>query len=376
MPWDSTTRRAAKPLNTEDARAAGGCAPDADIVQTGAWNMWAKYKFVEKLNFRELTGQSSGSDYWKGADGQCGINIPKALSLGDPNTAGTFLYNLLNNPSALAWTYARPASTSLYDRILDIDGYWADARALTIATQIVSYNLGADGSLTIEWPSAPISEDEQAQLRFTDIAVNNKPLSNWYFGALIYDIAAHTWVVSAPATISANGLSVTFSLMQSYAGRSVYIVPFLSSGQIPSGQVPGGLTLVSFNLPAITATINAHTGLWETVSGSGSYNLAGTRVSYTVRVKNNNSAAGNMDVTIRLSDTADGSHILQTTTQQIRSLAQGSTDSLTGDFTWAYDSSKSYYLVIDGSYGSGLSYETLQRSIYQVRRPLEPEPGV
>lgn len=374
MPWDSTTRRAAKPLNTEDARAAGGCAFDADIVQTGAWNMWAKYKFIEKPGYREMTGRSSGSDYWKGTDGQCGINIPKALSLGDPNTAGTFLYNLLNNPSALAWTYARPSSVSLYDRILDIDGYWADARALTIATQIVSYNLASDGSLTIQWPMAPIAEDEQAQLRFTDIAVNNQLLSNWYFGALIYDINAHTWTIAAPDTIANNGLSVTFSLMGAYAGRSVYIVPFLSSGQIPSGQVPGGITLISFNLAPITATINAHVGVWEITGARGAYNPAGTRVSYTVRVKNNNSAAGNMNVYIDLSDTADGSHILQTTTRQISSLAQGTTEVLSGDITWAYDSSKSYYLVVEGSYGSGLSYEYIQRSIYQVARPLEPEP--
>lgn len=376
MPWDSTTRRAAKPLNTEDARAAGGCDYGDDIVQTGQWNMWAKFKFIEKSGYYQMTGKSSGSDYWKGANGQCGINIPTALSLGDPNTAGTFLYNLLNNPSALAWTYARPSSVSLYDRILDLDGYWADARALTIATQIVSYNLGADGSLTIQWPMAPIAEDEQAQLRFTDIAVNNQLLSNWYFGALIYDINAHTWTIAAPDTIANNGLSVTFSLMGAYAGRSVYIVPFLSSGQIPSGQVPGGLTLVSFNLAPITATINAHVGVWETTSASGSYNPLGTKVAFTIRVKNNNSSAGNMDVTIRLSDTADGSHILATTTQQIRGLAQGNTQALTGEFTWTYDSSKAYYLVVDGTYGSGLSYEYLQQTIAQVRRPLEPEPGV
>lgn len=374
MPWDSTTRRAAIPLNTEDARAAGGCAFDADIVQTGDWNMWAKYKFVEKAGYYQLTGKSSGSDYWKGTNGQCGIIIPKAISLGDPNTVGTFLYKLLNDPSELAWSYDRPSSLSLYDRIRDLDGYWADARALTVQTQIASYNLASDGSLTIQWPMAPIAEGETDQLRFTDIAVNNQLLSNWYFGALIYDINAHTWVVSAPATIAANGLSVTFTGVGSYAGRSVYIVPFLSSGQINSGGTPGGITLISYNLPPITATINAHVGKWEITGARGAYNLAGTRVSYTVRVKNNNSAAGNMNVYIDLSDTADGSHILATTTRQIASLAQGTTEVLTGDITWAYDSSKAYYLIVEGSYGSGLSYEYIQRSIYQVARPMEPEP--
>lgn len=388
MGWNNDNTVLTGPISLADIGRAAGypSGQSGDNVFNGGWlivnglfNMWAKHKGFKSSAPGYAYDKTQATPELRSplrvAAAQAanwGMGLPTENVLGDM-TYG-FLYKLYNQQ--LNWYYNRPTQGAPNERFrpMDFDGYRANAKALTIPIQVVSYNLSADNSLTIEWPQAPIAEDDTYQLRLSDMAINSQRLNNFYFGALIYDPNTGTWVVSAPDTIANNGLSVTFLLMGAYAGRQVDIVPFLSSGQIPSGQTPGGLTLLSFNLAPIRITVNAHTGVWETVSANGAYNPLGTTVTFRVRVKNNNSSAGNMDVTIRLSDTADGSHIVAVTTQQIRGLAQGQTADLTGSFSWTYDNTKSYFLVVDGTYGSGLSYEYLQQTIAQVRRPLEPEP--
>lgn len=363
--------------NISDATHQGGppYTMGAMVANSNQINMWAKWKPFKypSAGWNTTTQQGAQDRADAAASRNYGIAIPTETVLGDM-TYG-FLYKLYN--SQLNWYYDKPTAGAPNEwfRALDFDGYMSDARVLTIPIQIVSYNLSADNSLTITWPQIPYPSGTTGQILLSDLSVNSQSLNNFYFGALIYDPNTGTWVISAPSTVATSGTSVTFSLMGAYAGRTVDIVPFLSSGQIPSGQTPGGLTLVSYNLPPISITINAHTGVWETVAANGSYNPLGTTVSYTVKVKNNNSSAGNMDVTIRLCDAADGSHVLTSTTQQIRGLAQGSQSNLTGTFSWTYDSTKSYYLAVDGTYGSGLSYEYLQWSVSQVRRPFEPVPS-
>lgn len=79
------------------------------LCKSSRINPWAKYKPVE-YNTWGLTGKTSGVEYWRGNDGQCGLEIPK------DNWSDRFL--LFGNSTA--WTRVKPTTKF---RLLDFDGY-------------------------------------------------------------------------------------------------------------------------------------------------------------------------------------------------------------------------------------------------------------
>lgn len=119
MPYNSTTKRIYIDVTTtprtgvsiEDVRTAlNESSYDlGTLCKSSRINPMAKYKPVEHT-IVGMTGQTYGSLYWRGIDGQCGLNIPH-VSYSNRNSLAS------GNP---VWSYAPP--TTLF-RLLDFDGY-------------------------------------------------------------------------------------------------------------------------------------------------------------------------------------------------------------------------------------------------------------
>ena len=119
MAYDTTTKRIYR--NTSATPAVGvGIEDVRQAIRESSYdlgtlcrslkvNKWCKYKPVE-TSFLGETGKTSGSLYWKGDDGQCGLTIPRASN----NDRSTFARG------TTAWSRAVP--TTKY-RLLDFDGY-------------------------------------------------------------------------------------------------------------------------------------------------------------------------------------------------------------------------------------------------------------
>lgn len=146
MAYDSTNKRIYRDtsvspnlgVGTSDVNAAlGTTIGDIGILcQSSEINPMAKYKPVT-IQLLAETGKTSGSDYWKGVDGQCGLVIPRDAY----NNRVTFARG------TVAWS---GATVSAPYRLLDFDGYDASGKVtLSSATTIPTGRLTEEGQSSI-----------------------------------------------------------------------------------------------------------------------------------------------------------------------------------------------------------------------------------
>ena len=253
------------------------------IIANGTVNPWAKYKPINFV-YTDVTGRTSGSEYWKGTDGRCGFSFSTFGSIGSPSSSSSFAYKLLH--SQALWTYDQPSGSGKRFRLLDIDGYDEFAPAPVTAPTVESVMLTSSGGLTIQLGA---NRGNERSLHLSDFTVNNVSLNNYYVGLLIYYSSSQYSFVAA-SQVSGGDYSCSFTNMTAYGGRYVTVVPFLSSSPISQGVDPGGLTLLSVNVAPVTMLIKAYsTGIRTQISAQWADALH-VRVAYTVRMINDTAA--------------------------------------------------------------------------------------
>ena len=315
------------------------------LVTNAPINKWAKYKPVP-LSSVGLTGKTSGNDYWKGRDGKCGLNIQEFSEFGNPTNSATFAYKLLNNQ--LPWDYVRPTGGNNPYRVLDFDGYDHTCIPFMEPLIVTNYMIHSDGTLQIDYDFISIQSNDN--LKLADITVQNTSLSNWYFGILVYYSSSMYEFYTAQSVISQGVLSVTFSGMNNYAGKTVTVVPFLSSIRMTaqSTAVTGGY-YTSFNLSAQSCTLTASSAGIDVAFAEALWNGAGTSLSYQINLENTNAGSftvQNIRITLWENSATTGTQIAS---RDISSLviAGSDTEAITGTFSATMDQSKMYFLSIN-----------------------------
>lgn len=315
------------------------------LVNNAPINKWAKYKPVP-LSTVGLTGKTSGNTYWKGRDGKCGLNIQEFSEFGNPGTSSAFAYKLLNNQ--LPWDYVRPNGGNNPYRVLDFDGYDHTCVPFMEPLLVTNYMIHSDGTLQIDYDFVDIQSNDN--LKLADIDIQNTSLSNWYFGILVYYNSSTFEYYTAQSVISQGVLSVTFSGMGSYVGKTVKVVPFLSSIRMTtqSTAVVGGY-YTSFNLPAQDCTLVASSAGIDVIFAEALWNGAGTSLSYQINLDNTNAGSftvQNIHIALWENSATTGTQIASRDISSL-TIAGGSTSAITGTFSATMDQSKMYFLSIN-----------------------------
>ena len=351
--------------NISDATHQGGppYTMGAMVANSSQINMWAKWKPFKypSAGWNTTTQQGAQDRADAAASRNYGIAIPTETSFGDI-TYG-FLSKLYNQQ--MGWYYDKPTAGAPNEwfRALDFDGYQSDARALTLQMVNTSYSLDGSGQVKFDWPLQIYDPTSTTQIRPFDLKIGGVTLDQCYFGAFIHGTGV-TDVWSAPSKYADVGASVTFTNFQAYAGKTVDIVPFISTIQLSQGIGPGSAaTFASWNVAPIQITIGANVPTW-TINGTCT-ELAGI-FAYSVRVTNNSSSSQTMEFHIWLTDdivsgstTVGTNYVYQTVT-----VAAGSYTDITGRFVTTIDPTKNYAIGAEGTSGSGVP-----RKIIPVRNP-------
>ena len=145
MPYNPTTQRIEIDTTTTphtgvsihdvNTCLAGGSLDLGTLCRSAVVNPMAKYKPVE-YNTTGVTGRTSGSGYWRGNNGQCGLNIPNDIY----NNRFTFA------SGTTAWSRALPSTKY---RLLDFDGYDGSEQVTLDALKIPTGHLTEDSLQTI-----------------------------------------------------------------------------------------------------------------------------------------------------------------------------------------------------------------------------------
>ena len=296
MGWNGTTKRMSYPVSMGDIRDAAGYNSLVlkDLVANGAWNKWAKYKFVRQpyIGFKTQLASDhtwkSSADWWKGDDGRCGLSFQTFADLGDPATSSSFLYKL--RTGALEWTYNRPRGQSRnpkeWYRMWDLIQYYGDAPK-PVEGVPSSIMLTSAGQLVLD----PFTNRGDAtSLQLSDFTINNVSVEDFYLGFFVY-YSSSQYAVKTSGRISDGDLTCTFTNMTAYAGRDVTIVPFLSDRAITQGGALSSGTYLCVDVLPQTVHVNAYSsGLQTAVEAQWRESLH-VRVHYNVRLTNNTAAA-------------------------------------------------------------------------------------
>lgn len=391
MGWDSSTQILTAPFtkialngqgDLQNALGRTTCFSEIQLIgdvdangnPVGAVNMWAKYKSVKNtaVSYADQLDANmkwkSTATWWKDYYGRCGLIIPTATALGTP--ASGFFADLLSG--SLPWSYDRPvAGTNLGPlRAYDFIGYYAGAMPFMHQNGITQYTLDGNNSLTLQWPYAPVETiDEQLQL--TDVSVGGVTLDQMYFGALVYygnSNGQYAW--AATKKIAEEDLTVEFTSMSFFKGKTVSIVPFLSTKQITQGGTPAApVTYCSFNLAPITATISEGSSAddhWS-LSAVIMWNTTNTVINYTLNYTQTIDNSATIYVVL-VSGSPQSATALQTKTHTVAYTSTQAT--LTGTITYTRVTGVDYYVQITARTGTA---STTMRA-YQVMDNLEPDP--
>lgn len=261
------------------------------IIRANRTNKWAKFKPVKQsgLDFgsqrnADFTWKTT-ANWWKAYNGQCGLTFTTYNSLGTNTLANTgFLHDLL--AGLLSWGYEPPTGgINQYPyRIFDFN-YYDHLAPKPVSGVYDNLRIYGGGKLTVQLDEGRAGEDLGIQM--DDLVVGNSPVSGWYVGVLIWSSNSQFTFAFSEDTIGSGGVSVEFSNMTPYGGRSATIVPFLSSVRANQGLDPGAGTFISCDtapqivtigaeVPDVTMTIDAQ---WRTTLHA--------RVGYAVNIINN-----------------------------------------------------------------------------------------
>lgn len=309
-------------------------------------NGWAKYKPVRSL-FIGLTGRATGSDYWRGADGKCGFDIQDFPGFGDPGTSTSFSYKLLNNQ--LPWLYLPPTGSNWKSRILDFDGYDSSCVPFMEPLVVFNYMVRSDGTLQIDFDILQIQNPDNLTLQ--DFTVQGIALANWYFGILVYDTSTHFEYFTSQNPIGQNtNLSVVFSGMNSYAGKTVQVVPFLTSVRMETqSTATSNAHFVSFNLAPAACTLTAASAGVDVFINEALWNVAGNSVSYEFELRNKNATPitiNNIRITLWEDSPTTGTAVVPPRDVVSLYIPANGTQYISGSFSYNKDPNKMYFISI------------------------------
>ena len=335
------------------------------VIGRNEINKWAKYK---PLNYaaHEETGKVSGSNWWRGGNGQCGLVIDTFNSLGSPTTTGSFFKKLLDGE--LAWDWDNPVS---HYRLLDFDGYNHDAVQPMDTITYSTVALNSNGEILIQWDDTEDAASDS--LTLSDIKINDgnslRPITDYYFGVLIYDSVGGSYDYVADHKISDGGLGGLFASMGSWAGKTVAVVPFLSSVALTQmsqgGTVPSGALFASFHLPSASLSINSHAGAVAVSFDSVMWNSSNNAVDYEITLTDTSGSPHTEDIYIAL---LEGTQDVAHATHASQSIPAGGL-TLTGSLSHTKQSGERYLLSI-----ISLGTTTIPRQVTEIEDYTPPTP--
>lgn len=202
MAYDATNKRVYRDVTATpklgvgigDVQTALGVSSGdlGTLCRSSRINPLTKYKPVTAQLLAE-TGKTSGSDYWKGADGQCGLVIPRDAY----NNRVTFARG------NVAWS---GATVSAPYRLLDFDGYDASGKVtLSSATTIPTGRLTEEGQSSIGFDyGVPVFHVDLNSQDSTGYFLTVNDIRLYYSSTQIplTDMVLRLFVVSSDGTLS------------------------------------------------------------------------------------------------------------------------------------------------------------------------------
>ena len=309
-------------------------------------NKWAKYKPVRsgKLGIMSVADRK---------DVQHGLTTTVFTATGEPTTSGSFFNRLL--AGTLPWDYLRPrgrngggSGVHEWYRILDFDGYDKRATPPFEPYEFDTAMLDYENKLVLQWVDL---YREDYELGVDDLQIDGIDLNNWYFGAFIYFQNNGLYTFAAGETIGNGGLSVTFEDMQNWAGRTVKMVPFLSTIRLRQDIAESDgkyVSLMGFE-PINLQIIANSSGVYAYPEGM--WNSTNTRIDYTVEIVNTVLAKSGLTIVIQLvegNNPATGTVVTSRTISNY-SIGADTTDTITGSFTGLTRGNNPYFITIASS---------------------------
>ncbi len=311
-------------------------------------NKWAKYKPVA---YNGLTGSQldstthkwkSNANWWKGADGQCGMTFTTYTALGTPSSG--FLAQLL--AGNLGWGYTPPSGASTQPlRAFDFIQYLHTApKPVTGIPDTL--RLYGGGKLHIQLDETRAQDNLGIQL--SDLTIGGVSTSAWYAGILIWYSNSQYSFAFSTGTLNGGDLSVDFTNMTSYGGKSVKIVPFIASKRANQGTDPGAGVYLSCDVAPQTLTIAAEVVSVQLTINAQWMEALHARVHYDVNIINNTTSAvavNNLVIALH-----DGSQNINTRNVGNISIPAQNHTEYSGNFmVQNYDSSKTYTIKVSSS---------------------------
>lgn len=342
-----------KPVNVRGDIAAVLGVSSGDVrtlCTSSAIKPWAKYKPV---NYPTLgvTGQSSGSQYWKASDGKCGFVIQEFTEFGVPSNSNHFVAKLL--AGSLRWTRA---TLDGYARVLDFDGYDHNAHSPIFPWEgITALQVDSQNELHIQWDVQP--SGRPSELTLSDFTFNGVSLTAYYFGCVLW-YNNNTYEVIADKTVANGGYDIVFQNMQSWRGRTVKVVPFFSLNRITQGGSISTGRFLAFDIDPVTIDIAAG-AIDYRVNIDAIWNNSRTQVTVTINVTNLVSVSKNFSGNVTVYDTQQA----QATTTYTLTVPGNSTVSINKTLNVTYDYTQEYDARVTGFY---------QTLITQIEEPDIP----
>lgn len=223
----------------------------ATLCSSPKINKWAKYK---PTRYNSIAG---GGDYWKGANGNCGLVQPAVWS-GASNFIEKIKAGLI-----LPWEHEAPRPFTDWCRIGDFKGYNHYAPCIFgYLPNEVTYFQGSSERFVLGL-MYPLTGSDSSSLTMADFDKGNnfadsaKPLSQWYLGVVLYN-SSKTVIATSTSTIDGGDWSVDLGTVldgSAYVGE-YSAVPFLCSKPYPiGGSEPSGAKYITIWDESLSATL-------------------------------------------------------------------------------------------------------------------------
>ena len=198
-------------------------------------NMWSRKKPV----YNNSPAPDS-KEWWKGADGDCGIKAPKRVS---SFAEVRNLYDGYLN----GWSYTKP-HTHLNQ--LDFDGYYHNAEPQINGLDVPeSVFIGNNIAVSIGLRESDLDEDGDGSLDMKDILVDGVSLDEWYVGIAIFEGDRLVGWKAEDKGLKAQQLE--YPTTNGMVGKTYTIMPFYSKVPLPkdSGNYDGALMPIPILAP-------------------------------------------------------------------------------------------------------------------------------
>ena len=252
-----------------------------DLTRSTSINPWAKYKPVRST----FALGSRPSDWWKGDDGWCGLDVSEAKVSSTTDVSNIILKFSLDKKNG--WKHAAPRSGVDDSRMLDFAGYNHNAQPFVGSFTLP--NRWAQDITDLVPVYFTLTEDVSGAdyLTYYDL-----PLSNMYLGVALVntDDNSKIYRCTNETTIENSGFNVEFSAK--YIDEGTYdVYPFISDRIMPLGTNDSSYLAANiYTVPNVSKKTLIIVKDSIVVSITCSYTLV-TRLSYRISVTNNGPAA-------------------------------------------------------------------------------------